>query len=239
MSKLIKLLIVFAVIAGLFMYYPASTGDEEQKSTLPATQTQTEQQTSSAQSLKETESTLMTLLPYLPERSTWPDPLQKMFMLFTLENTVKERTAGMEWTPLPEIPTAMQQALVAIEDHDFYRHGAVALDGILRATFVNLYAGEIVQGGSTLTQQLAKNNVRPDAGRQIQQGPDSGNVFQHHILRQRRNGHHRRRAQLLRQNTCRDEPCRMCRYCLAAICAFRTEPVRKSGRLQKTPAYCA
>ena len=157
MSKLIKLLIVFAVIAGLFMYYPASTGDEEPKPTLPAAQTQTEQQTTSAQSLKETESTLMTLLPYLPERSTWPDPLQKMFMLFTLENTVKERTAGMEWTPLPEIPTAMQQALVAIEDHDFYRHGAVALDGILRATFVNLYAGEIVQGGSTLTQQLAKN----------------------------------------------------------------------------------
>ena len=154
MSKLIKLLIVFAVIAGLFMYYPASTGDEEQKPTLPAAQTQTEQQTTSAQSLKETESTLMTLLPYLPERSTWPDPLQKMFMLFTLENTVKERTAGMEWTPLPEIPTAMQQALVAIEDHDFYRHGAVALDGILRATFVNLYAGEIVQGGSTLTYEV-------------------------------------------------------------------------------------
>ena len=74
---------------------------------------------------QQTESTLMTILPYLPERDTWPDPLQKMFMLFTIENTVKERTAGMEWTALPDIPTTMQQALVAIEDHDFYRHGAV------------------------------------------------------------------------------------------------------------------
>ncbi len=157
MSKIIKLLIVFAVIAGLFMYYPNSAGiDTSTQVPAPQPQTQTDEQ-QNAQSLEETESTLMMLLPYLPERSTWPDPLQKMFMLFTLENTVKERTAGMEWTPLPEIPTAMQQALVAIEDHDFYRHGAVALDGILRATFVNLYEGEIVQGGSTLTQQLAKN----------------------------------------------------------------------------------
>ena len=39
----------------------------------------------------------------------------------------------------------------------FYRHGAVDMGGILRATFVNISAGEIVQGGSTLTQQLAKN----------------------------------------------------------------------------------
>ena len=102
MSKLIKLLIVFAVIAGLFMYYPASTGDEEPKPTLPAAQTQTEQQTTSAQSLKETESTLMTLLPYLPERSTWPDPLQKMFMLFTLENTFRkyQPPCSRPWLPL-------------------------------------------------------------------------------------------------------------------------------------------
>lgn len=158
MGKIIKLLIILAAVTGLFMYYPNIAGYETDPQ--PAQQAETthmQEQTNPVSEYQQTESTLMTILPYLPERDTWPDPLQKMFMLFTIENTVKERTAGMEWTKLPDIPTAMQQALVAIEDHDFYRHGAVDMGGILRATFVNISAGEIVQGGSTLTQQLAKN----------------------------------------------------------------------------------
>ena len=158
MGKFIKLLIILAAVTGLFMYYPNIAGYEtDQQPAQQAVTTQMQEQTNPVNEYQQTESTLMTILPYLPERDTWPDPLQKMFMLFTIENTVKERTAGMEWTALPDIPTAMQQALVAIEDHDFYRHGAVDMGGILRATFVNISAGEIVQGGSTLTQQLAKN----------------------------------------------------------------------------------
>ena len=158
MGKIIKLLIILAAVTSLFMYYPNIAGYEtDPQPSQQAATTQMQEQANSVSEYQQTESTLMTILPYLPERDTWPDPLQKMFMLFTIENTVKERTAGMEWTPLPDIPTAMQQALVAIEDHDFYRHGAVDMGGILRATFVNISAGEIVQGGSTLTQQLAKN----------------------------------------------------------------------------------
>lgn len=158
MGKFIKLLIILATVTGLFMYYPNIAGYEtDPQPAQQAATTQMQEQANPVSEYQQTESTLMTILPYLPERDTWPDPLQKMFMLFTIENTVKERTAGMEWTPLPDIPTAMQQALVAIEDHDFYRHGAVDMGGILRATFVNISAGEIVQGGSTLTQQLAKN----------------------------------------------------------------------------------
>ncbi len=158
MGKFIKLLIILAAVTGLFMYYPNIAGYEtDPQPAQQAATTQMQEQANPVSEYQQTESTLMTILPYLPERDTWPDPLQKMFMLFTIENTVKERTAGMEWTPLPDIPTAMQQALVAIEDHDFYRHGAVDMGGILRATFVNISAGEIVQGGSTLTQQLAKN----------------------------------------------------------------------------------
>ena len=158
MGKFIKLLIILAVVTGLFMYYPNIAGYEaDPQPAQQAETTQMQEQANPVSEYQQTESTLMTILPYLPERDTWPDPLQKMFMLFTIENAVKERTAGMEWTALPDIPTAMQQALVAIEDHDFYRHGAVDMGGILRATFVNISAGEIVQGGSTLTQQLAKN----------------------------------------------------------------------------------
>ena len=47
--------------------------------------------------------------------------------------------------------------MLAIEDHNFYNHGAIDVDGILRATLVNITAGEVVQGGSTITQQLTKN----------------------------------------------------------------------------------
>ena len=93
----------------------------------------------------------------LPDRSTWPDPVQKVYAILTIDRTIRERTKNMEWVKLTEIPTETQQALIAIEDHDFYNHGAIAIDGILRALLVNITAGEVVQGGSTLTQQLAKN----------------------------------------------------------------------------------
>lgn len=51
----------------------------------------------------------------------------------------------------------LPRAIVAIEDHRFYRHFGVDLLGLARAMWVNLRAGRLVQGGSTLTQQLAKN----------------------------------------------------------------------------------
>lgn len=56
-----------------------------------------------------------------------------------------------------EIPDLLRDAIVAVEDERFYRHGGVDLQGILRATYENLVAGEIVEGASTLTMQLAEN----------------------------------------------------------------------------------
>jgi len=58
---------------------------------------------------------------------------------------------------LDQAPKPLLDALFASEDHQFYRHHCVSLRGILRAIFVNVRAGGIVQGGSTLTQQLVKN----------------------------------------------------------------------------------
>ena len=55
------------------------------------------------------------------------------------------------------IPGALINALIAIEDRNFYRHAGLDLKGILRSIYVNLSAGQVVQGGSTLTQQLVKN----------------------------------------------------------------------------------
>ncbi|MBK8575716.1 MAG: transglycosylase domain-containing protein [Elusimicrobia bacterium] len=59
--------------------------------------------------------------------------------------------------PLPQIPLAMQQAVLAIEDNNFYNHMGIDPLGILRAMGANLRARRLVQGASTITQQLAKN----------------------------------------------------------------------------------
>jgi penicillin-binding protein 1A len=58
--------------------------------------------------------------------------------------------------PLQEIPETFRNAIIATEDADFYRHWGISPKGIARAFVYNLLAGSVVQGGSTLTQQLAK-----------------------------------------------------------------------------------
>jgi penicillin-binding protein 1B len=56
-----------------------------------------------------------------------------------------------------ELPEGLVKALVAVEDRNFYQHSGVDPLAILRAMWANLQASGIVQGGSTLTQQLVKN----------------------------------------------------------------------------------
>ena len=58
---------------------------------------------------------------------------------------------------LAEIPDYVPQAFLAIEDRRFYQHEGVDRMAVLRAIVANLRAGETVQGGSTITQQLARN----------------------------------------------------------------------------------
>jgi penicillin-binding protein 1B len=58
---------------------------------------------------------------------------------------------------LKEVPPLMIKAILAIEDERFYQHHGVDPVSILRATWINLRSAGVVQGGSTLTQQLMKN----------------------------------------------------------------------------------
>ncbi len=58
---------------------------------------------------------------------------------------------------LNEIPDHVQKAFIAIEDERFQRHFGFDIIGSLRAAYANFRAGEIVQGASTITQQLAQN----------------------------------------------------------------------------------
>ncbi len=58
---------------------------------------------------------------------------------------------------LDSVPPVLPHAVLAVEDRRFYQHFGVDLRGLLRAAWRNLMAGRIVQGGSTISQQLAKN----------------------------------------------------------------------------------
>src|SRR5574337_978809 len=58
--------------------------------------------------------------------------------------------------PLSRIPLKMRQAILATEDARFYEHGALDLKGIARAAVRNLMSASVREGGSTITQQLAK-----------------------------------------------------------------------------------
>lgn len=58
---------------------------------------------------------------------------------------------------LDQVPPYLVDTLVAVEDRDFWGHHGVSLKSIARAVWVNASAGQLRQGGSTLTQQLVKN----------------------------------------------------------------------------------
>lgn len=93
----------------------------------------------------------------LPPKEEWPSPMQKFYLAFNMDEVIDPIRQSPDWTALDAMNQNIPQALIAIEDHAFYEHGAIAVDGILRALLVNISAGEVVQGGSTLTQQFVKN----------------------------------------------------------------------------------
>ena len=65
---------------------------------------------------------------------------------------------NQSFTPLSKIPKTLQYATIAVEDKDFYRHGAVDIRGIARAAY-SIALHKQLQGGSTLTQQLVKTSL--------------------------------------------------------------------------------
>lgn len=81
------------------------------------------------------------------------------------EEIIKTFTAyTYEKIELKDIPDNLKKALIATEDKNFYRHHGYDLTGLVRSTVQNVLAGHVVQGASTLTQQLARvlflNNER-------------------------------------------------------------------------------
>jgi penicillin-binding protein 1A len=66
-------------------------------------------------------------------------------------------TENREFLPLERMPKQLQEATIAIEDKDFYRHIGVDPRGVMRAAVTDMLALKRRQGGSTITQQLARN----------------------------------------------------------------------------------
>jgi penicillin-binding protein 1A len=84
--------------------------------------------------------------------------------------------------PLSQISPSLPQATVAIEDARFWQHGALDYQGIARAMYQDLTKGQIVQGGSTITQELARNlyigNAQRTLSRKIKEACLATKLFQ-------------------------------------------------------------
>ncbi len=88
-----------------------------------------------------------------------PRPVSLVYRAAHLKETTRAGMPAEDWVSLSDLPPALPQALVAVEDHRFYSHHGIDPNGILRAILVNIQADEVVEGGSTLTQQLVKNTL--------------------------------------------------------------------------------
>ncbi len=79
--------------------------------------------------------------------------------IYAADGTLLAEVFGSEnrtVVPLESIPLYLQQATIAIEDERFYEHNGVDYEGLARAAFTNITSGSLVEGGSTITQQLVK-----------------------------------------------------------------------------------
>lgn len=116
-------------------------------------------------------------------RAELPQPMSDQLLVITETSTLSEIFTGNPLTPqnsgefepelfaqfygdqpiirkiveLGRVPVSCLDAIVAIEDSQFLEHPGVSLKGLARAVVRNLQAGRLVEGGSTLTQQLVKN----------------------------------------------------------------------------------
>lgn len=74
-----------------------------------------------------------------------------------IEDIVEEIQSREDYTEFDEISPYMKDAIIAIEDHRFYSHPGVDPYATLKMAIVNLVKGEVVGGGSSITQQLGRN----------------------------------------------------------------------------------
>ena len=83
--------------------------------------------------------------------------MNRLERIVFFKEAVDKRINSADYVKLQDIPESLQQAVVAVEDRKFYNHWGFDMEGIFRASLVNLQYGEVKEGASTITQQLVKN----------------------------------------------------------------------------------
>lgn len=74
-----------------------------------------------------------------------------------LSDKINEIKEDENYISLNDVPDYYKNAIIAVEDHRYYEHGAIDIISIGRAIISNLQAGKLNEGGSTISQQVAKN----------------------------------------------------------------------------------
>lgn len=148
-----KIFLVAILFFGMQAFDSKDT--QEEKVVPPKEPARVEQQDKQDEESKELMKSIV--LAILPPQEEWPAPVQKFFVALNMEEVITPLREDPNWVKLADIPKNMQNALIAIEDHKFYEHGAISPESILRAMLANISEGEVTQGGSTLTQQFVKN----------------------------------------------------------------------------------
>jgi penicillin-binding protein 1A len=96
--------------------------------------------------------------PVAPDLEKYATVAPRVTRFYAGDGTLLAELAD-EWrevVPWTRIPPKLVDAVLSAEDHEFFSHGGIYFRGIARATWHNLTSGEFVQGGSTITQQVAK-----------------------------------------------------------------------------------
>jgi penicillin-binding protein 1A len=96
--------------------------------------------------------------PQAPDFSAYARVSPAVSRIYAADGTLLGEFAK-EWrtvTPYDRMPEPLVKAFLAVEDHEFFDHGGIYFKGIIRAAWANVTAGDFAQGGSTITQQVAK-----------------------------------------------------------------------------------
>src|SRR5262245_44282178 len=103
-------------------------------------------------------------VPQVPDLATYAERAPGITTLYAGDGTLLAELANerREVVPWNRIPQTLIDAVIAIEDRRFYEHRGLDLRGFVRALRENLRQGRISQGGSTITQQVAKAFLSPE-----------------------------------------------------------------------------
>ena len=96
--------------------------------------------------------------PPTPDLGRYAKVVPAVSRIYAADGTLLGEFAA-EWrevVPYEKIPPKLVDAFLAAEDHEFFEHNGIYFKGILRAAWRNVVAGDFAQGGSTITQQVAK-----------------------------------------------------------------------------------